>query len=61
MTEAGTLYLCATPKGNLEDITPRVLSTLSDADIIAAVHSRHTLLLLNQSDIIRHLIRNIDL
>ena len=57
MTEAGTLYLCATPIGNLEDITPRVLRTLSEADIIAAEDTRHTLQLLNHFNIKGHLVR----
>ena len=57
MTEAGTLYLCATPIGNLEDITPRVLRTLGEADIIAAEDTRHTLQLLNHFNIKGHLVR----
>jgi len=48
---AGTLYVCATPIGNLEDITLRVLRVLAEADFIAAEDTRHTLKLLNHFEI----------
>lgn len=44
---AGILYLCATPIGNLGDMTPRVVETLQEADVIAAEDTRNSIRLLN--------------
>ena len=48
---AGKLFLCATPIGNLGDMTPRVIETLKEADLIAAEDTRNSLKLMTHFDI----------
>jgi len=56
MQQPGALYLCATPIGNLEDITLRALRTLREADAVWCEDTRHTLGLLNHYGIKKPLV-----
>lgn len=52
----GTLYLVATPIGNLEDMSYRSIRILQEVDYIAAEDTRHTIKLLNHYDIHKHMV-----
>ena len=56
MSDQGTLYICATPIGNLDDMTPRAAAALAQADLVAAEDTRRTLGLLHHLGIKKTLI-----
>jgi len=53
---AGTLVICPTPIGNLEDVTLRTLSSLRDADVVACEDTRRTRVLLDRFGVKAHLV-----
>lgn len=56
MTEPGILYICATPIGNLDDMTPRAAAALAQATVVAAEDTRRTAGLLHHLEIKKPLI-----
>lgn len=52
----GTLYICGTPIGNLDDVTLRLIKTLKSVDLVAAEDTRHSLRLLNHLEIEKPLV-----